>query len=347
MKIQKDFFGNTGKEIDVFLYILSNDNGVEVKITNYGATVTSIKAPDKFGKIDEIVAGFDSLESYEMEHPFFGAICGRYANRIAKGTFSIEGETFHLPVNDGPNCLHGGNKGFNRVIWNSEPVETKDYVGVKLSYFSKDGEEGFPGNLTVEVIYSLNNKNELSIVYNAVTDKTTVVNLTNHSYFNPDGCQNTIYDLLVTINADKYTEIDNTSIPTGKLIEVTNTPFDFRKPAKLGERITAIGGGFDHNFVLNKKTTNDFSFAATVFSPSTGRKIDVFTTEPGVQFYTANFLDGSLKGHNDIYYKKHCSLCLETQHFPDSPNHPAFPSTLLKKGEKYYQKTIYSFNVEK
>lgn len=343
MEITQTYFKEGGKQKGVYLFTLRNDHGVEISVTNFGATVTSIKVPDKLGNTNEIIAGFDTLEEYEREHPYFGVICGRYANRIAKGQFSLDGVTYHLAVNNGPNSLHGGIKGFDKVIWQAETFEHKDSVGVKLSYFSRDGEEGYPGNLQVTVTYSLNNKNELTIEYQATTDRPTVVNLTNHCYFNPAGCDRTIYDLILTIDADQITEVDDTSIPTGRLLDVTGTAFDFRQPTRIGERIHQVPGGFDHNYVLNKPA-GIFAKIAELSDPRSGRKITVYTTEPGVQFYSANYLDGSLTGHNGIRYQKHCSLCLETQHFPDSPNHPHFPSTVLRPGEEYHQKTVYAFS---
>ncbi|MGC8803172.1 MAG: aldose epimerase family protein [Bacteroidales bacterium] len=343
MKVSREYFKEGGSQKGVYRFTLQNDAGVEISLTNYGAAVTSIKIPDRLGKIGEIVAGFDTLEEYEKEHPYFGVICGRYANRIARGQFSLDGVTYHLPINNGPNSLHGGNKGFDKVVWQAEPFEQHDIVGVKLSYLSADGEEGYPGNLRVTVIYTLNKQNELTIEYHATTDKPTVVNLTNHCYFNPAGCDQSIYELQLTIDANQITEVDETSIPTGKLLDVAGTPFDFRQPARIGDRIHLVPGGFDHNYVLNKPA-GKFAQIAVLYDPQSGRKITVYTTEPGVQFYSANYLDGSLTGHDGIRYKKHCSLCLETQHFPDSPNHPHFPSTVLRPGEKYYQKTVYAFS---
>ncbi len=342
MQLTKTYFEKSGKEKGIYLFTLKNDKGVTVSVTNYGAAVTSIKVPDIEGKIGEIITGFDYLEDYEKEHPYFGVICGRYANRIAKGRFELNGKIYQLAINNGPNSLHGGLRGFDKVIWDAEIIEEREYIGVELTYISKDGEEGYPGNLQVTVIYTLNNRNELGIEYRASTDKPTIINLTNHCYFNPAGCENSIYDLILFLNADKYTEIDETSIPTGKLIEVEGTPFDFRKPTRIGDRINLVPGGFDHNFVLSKPL-NHFDKIAFVWDPKSGRKIHVFTTEPGVQFYSANYLDGSLVGHLQTRYHKHCSLCLETQHFPDSPNHPHFPSTILNPQEEYYQKTVYAF----
>ncbi|MCX7986636.1 MAG: galactose mutarotase [Bacteroidales bacterium] len=346
MKVKQNYFKEGGEQKGIYLFTLENENGVEISITNFGAAVTSIKVPDKSGVASEITAGFDYLEDYLKEHPYFGVICGRYANRIAKGRFNLDGVSYQLAINNGPNSLHGGIKGFDKVIWDAESFEQKDIVGVKLSYLSPDGEEGYPGNLRVTVIYSLNNKNELSIEYKANTDKPTIVNLTNHCYFNPAGCDKSIYNLQLMIDADKITEVDETSIPTGRLLDVAGTAFDFRKPTRIGDRIQLVPGGFDHNFVLNKQI-GEFAKVAEVYDPDSGRKIEVYTTEPGVQFYSANYLDGSLIGHDGIRYQKHCSLCLETQHFPDSPNHSHFPSTILRPGEEYFQKTAYVFSWNK
>jgi aldose 1-epimerase len=346
MIIKKDFFGKTGKDKGVYLYTLENQNGMQVKITNFGAAVTSIVTQDKKGKAGHVVLGFDNLEQYEAGHPYFGVICGRYANRIAKGKFQLDGITYSLPINNGPNSLHGGNKGYDKVIWNSEAIEKANEVGVKLTYFSPDMEEGYPGNMNIEVNYILNNDNELSILYSAKTDKKTVVNLTNHCYFNLAGCNKEIYEQVLYINADKITEVDSDSIPTGKILEVAGTGFDFRKPTKIGGQLKLVPGGIDHNYILNKTKAGELTLASKVYDPESGRTMETYTTEPGVQFYSANYVDGSNTGHDGVVYKKHFALCLETQHFPDSPNKPAFPSTVLNPGEVYTQKTIYKFGVE-
>jgi aldose 1-epimerase len=347
MRINKDFFGKSGKEKGVYLFSLINDKGTEVKITNYGACVTSIKTVDKNGKFDDVVLGFDSLEEYEAGHPFFGVICGRYANRISSAEFSIDSTKYKLAANDGKNTLHGGLKGFDKVIWMAGSMEGKDEVGVKLAYNSPDMEEGFPGNMVIEVIYLLNNNDELTILYSAKTDKTTVINVTNHSYFNLSGCKKEIYDHILTINSDKLTEVNSEAIPSGKLLNVAGTGFDFLKATRIGATIKSIQGGYDHNFVLNKKNPGEFTLAAKLTDPESGRFMETFTTEPGVQFYSGNFLDGSKKGKNGHVYRKHFGLCLETQHYPDSPNQKDFPSTLLKPGETYTQKTVYKFGVDK
>jgi aldose 1-epimerase len=346
MKISKEFFGKNGGEKGVCLYTLSNDKGTEVKITNFGGIVTSIKTSDKHGKSEDIVLGFDNLGQYEAGHPFFGAICGRYANRVANAEIILEGEKYKLIPNESGNTLHGGNKGFDKVIWMSGTIENEKEVGVKLVYLSPNLEEGFPGNLIVEVTYLLNNSNELTILYSAVTDKTTVVNLTNHSYFNLNGCKKEIYGQVLTINSEKVTEVNSVLIPTGKIENILGTALDYHKPVCIGDNINKMDGGYDHNYILNKPKSGELTFAARLHDPESGRNMEVFTTEPAVQLYTANHLDGTVKGKNGTTYKKHFALCLETQHYPDSPNHPEFPSTILKPGETYSQKTVFKFGID-
>jgi aldose 1-epimerase len=344
MSIKKEPFGKVDNK-EVFLYILKNENGMVVKITNYGGIVTSISAPDKTGKFDDVVLGYDNLDGYLKETPYFGAIVGRYGNRIAKGSFTINGKKYSLAINNGPNSLHGGIKGFDKVVWDAEQFEKKDGVGIKLHYLSKDGEEGYPGNLDTYVTYTLTNDNELRIDYSATTDKATPVNLTHHSYFNLGGTSGKdILNHTLFIDADKYTVVDETQIPTGELRDVTGTPMDFRKPVSVGSRINDVEGGYDHNYVLNNN--GKIAKVAELFDSVSGRRMDVSTTEPGMQFYTGNFLDGSITGKNGIVYNKHFGLCLETQHFPDSPNHPEFPNTILRPGEKYTQTTIYKFGIK-
>lgn len=352
MSIEKVNFGKIN-ENKVMLYILSNKNNMTVKITNYGGIITSIMLPDKNGKIGDVVLGYDSLSNYVENNPYFGAIIGRYGNRIANGKFNLNGTEYILAKNDGPNHLHGGLKGFDKVVWNAEEIQKEDTVGLKLSYLSKDGEEGYPGNLNVTVTYKLNNDNELRIDYSAVTDKRTIVNLTSHSYFNlKDAGASSILDHELMINADKFTPIDSTFIPTGNLSSVENTPFDFRKFRMIGERINdeaeqlKFGLGYDHNFVLNN-SEKKLKLAAKVKENSSGRMFEVLTTEPGIQFYSGNFLDGSITGKNNIVYNYRNGFCLETQHFPDSPNHPNFPSTVLEPGTEYTSTTVYKFSVEK
>ena len=347
MQLTKDFFEKTGKDKGVYLFSLQNDKGACVKITNYGACVTSIVVPDKNGKFDDVVLGFDNLEQYLVDHPFFGVTCGRYANRIANGNFNLNGVTYKLAINNAPNTLHGGIKGFDKVVWNATPVENKDSIGVKMEYFSKDMEEGYPGNLSVEVTFMFNNNNELSIDYVAKTDKSTVINLTNHSYFNLNGCKSEMLDHTLTIHADKITPVDKTSIPTGEINNVSGTAYDFLKPKKIGADFSKLDNGYDHNYIINKKSLTEYSYTAKAIEPVSGRNMEVYTTEPGVQLYTGNYLDGSVVGKNGISYKKHYGFCLETQHYPDSPNHSIFPTTILNPGEVYTQKTAYKFGIEK
>jgi len=352
--VQKCPFGKTADGTVVDLYTLTNKNGVEAKITNYGGIVVSLKVPDRKGIMGDVVLGFDSLSSYVAKNPFFGVLVGRYGNRIAGGAFKLDGVVYALAKNNGPNHLHGGVKGFDKVVWNAEPVQGPGpgEAGLKLTYRSADGEEGYPGNLDVGVVYTLTDSNALKIDYTAVTDKPTPCNLTNHSYFNLSA--GTAADILgteLTIFADRMTPVDKTLIPTGELRSVEGTAFDFRKPEKIGARIDApeeqirFGGGYDHNFVLNGEA-GSLRLAAVASDSGSGRVMEVFTTEPGVQFYTGNFLDGSAAGKNGTVYAKRSGFCLETQHFPDSPNRPEFPSTILNPGETYRTTTIYKFSVK-
>ena len=345
--IKRSDFGTVdGKP--VYLYTLTNAKGDEVKITNYGGIVTSWISPDKNGKRSSIVLGFDSLSGYLAKPPYFGAIVGRYGNRIAKGKFKIGDSTYSLAVNNGSNHLHGGLKGFDKQVW--EATVANDSVPVlSLSYLSKDMEEGYPGNLKVNVVYTLTDDDALQIEYTAETDKPTVLNLTNHSYFNLTGDhRNTILDHKMMIKADYYTPVDTGLIPTGELKAVKGTPFDFNTPEKIGTRIAQTGGnpvGYDHNYAL-KRSDNSLQEVVTVTDSLSGRKLELFTTEPGVQFYTGNFLDGSIKGSDGMPFNKNTGFCLETQHFPDSPNQPKFPSVLLKPGEKFHSITKYKLSTE-
>jgi aldose 1-epimerase len=341
--------------VQVDLYRLTNKNGVEAAITNYGGAIVSLKVPDRHGTLEDVVLGYDSVEGYVADKVYFGAIVGRYGNRIARAQFTLDGKTYTLAKNNGENTLHGGIKGFNKAVWSAKEISAKDGQALELTYLSKDGEEGFPGNLQVRVVYTLTDANELKIEYSATTDKKTVVNLTNHAYFNLLGVGLGSGDVLghvLMIEADKFTPVDATLIPTGELRSVEGTPFDFRKPTKIGERIDSndeqikLGGGYDHNFVLRRKAGDPISLAARVVEPASGRILDVWTTEPGVQLYTGNFLDGSVHGKGEVAYPKRSAFCLETQHFPDSPNQPKFPSTELKPGERYQTTTIYKFSVE-
>jgi aldose 1-epimerase len=348
--VTKKGFGVTSDGRKVEMYTLKNDKGAEAEIITYGGAVVSLKVPDRTGKTTDIVLGFDSVADYEKHTAFFGALIGRYANRIGNAKFSLNGNEYKLAANNGVNHLHGGAKGFDRVVWTARPLGSKTDAALELTYLSRDGEEGYPGSLNIKVVYSLNDKNELKIVYSATTDKDTVVNLTHHSYFNLAGAgRDSILDHDLTINADRYTPTDAGSIPTGTLSSVKGTPFDFTKPIKIGARIDLgdeqlkFGRGYDHNWVLNKKGA-DLSLAATVFEAGSGRVMEVWTTEPGLQFYAGNFLDGSVKGKNGQSYPYRSGFCLEAQHFPDSPNKPNFPSTILKPGGKYFQTTIYRFS---
>jgi aldose 1-epimerase len=346
-KIEKRSFGKTSSGGTVDLFTLRNAGGMEAAITNYGATLVSLKTADRAGKVADVVAGFDSIEGYLGDHPYFGATVGRYGNRIAKGRFTLNGKEYKLATNNGPNHLHGGIKGFSRVIWQAEPVGQN---GVKLLYVSKDGEEGYPGALTTTVEYTLTDANELKISYLATTDKDTVLNLTNHSYFNLAGeGSGDVLSHEMQLNADHFTPVDSTLIPTGEIRAVAGTPFDFRKPHKIGERIDAndeqirFGGGYDHNLVVNG-SAGTLRPAARVTEAKSGRIMEVLTTEPGVQFYTGNFLDGSVKGKGGKAYQRRYGFCLETQHFPDSPNKPQFPTTTLRAGQKHQSTTIYKFS---
>lgn len=341
--IAKANFGNAdGKE--VFLYTLTNEKGTQVKISTYGGVVTSWVAPDKNGQKSSIVLGYDSLAGYLAKPPYFGALIGRYGNRIAKGKFTLNGTEYTLATNDGLNHLHGGNKGFDKVVWESS-VENDSVPALSLSYLSKDGEEGYPGNLQVNVLYTLTDDDELKIEYKATTDKPTVLNLTNHSYFNLTGdVANTILDHKLQVDADNYTPVDSTLIPTGQLAPVKGTPFDFTSAEKIGARIDSVKGGYDHNFALNSKDS-PLKKVATLSDAVSGRQLEVYTTEPGLQFYTGNFLDGTLKTSDGKAININTALCLETQHFPDSPNQPNFPSTVLRPGQTFHSETVYKLSV--
>lgn len=350
--IQKQAFGKTPDGTPVELYTLTNARGAEAKIMTYGGIVVSLRVPDRNGKLDDVVLGYDTLDGYVKNNPYFGALIGRYGNRIARGKFTLDGRQYTLAQNNGENHLHGGVKGFDKVVWNASEIRDKHGVGLKLTYLSKDGEEGYPGNLSVTVIYTLTNNNELRIDYAATTDKKTVVNLTHHSYFNLAG--QGAGDVLgheLMLNADKFTPVDKGLIPTGELRSVRGTPMDFTKPTPIGARIEQqdeqinFGGGYDHNWVLNK-SGNSPTLAARVYEPTTGRVMEVYTTEPGIQFYSGNFLDGSITGKGGKVYQKRYGFCLEAQHFPDSPNKPNFPSTVLSPGQKYTQTTIYKFSAK-
>ncbi len=332
------------------LYTLRNTNGMEVKITNYGGIITSIKVPDREGNLADVALGFNQVEKYEDGHPYFGALIGRYGNRIGGASFSLEGETYELAANNGPNALHGGTMGFDKHLYEAHEIDRPDATGLELYRISPDGEEGYPGNLEVHVRYLLTADNALRIEYEATTDKATPVNLTNHAYFNLRGeGEGDILGHLLMINADQFTPVDETLIPTGALASVEGTPFDFRSPTPIGQRIEAddeqirMGGGYDHNFVLSKDGEG-LQLAASVYEPESGRYMEVLTTEPGVQFYSGNFLNGSVVGKSNVPYDFRYGFCLETQHFPDSPNQPQFPSTILEPGETYRSTTVYRFS---
>lgn len=349
--ITKSDFGKTKDGKSVELYTLTSGKGMTVKIMTYGAIITEIHAPDRTGKDADVVLGFASLDKYLAGHPFFGAVAGRYANRIAKGKFMLDGKEYHLFVNNGPNSLHGGKVGFDKKVWNAEEMTGADGPSLKLTYTSADGEEGYPGMLKTTVTYTLTGKNELRIEYEATTDKTTVVNLTNHSYFDLAG-ENSgkILDHELTLNCDSFTPADDTQIPTGEIKSVKGTPMDFTTPHRIGERIEQVNVppsmGYDHNFVINGGGQGKLVMAARLKDPKSGRVMECWTTQPGVQLYTGNFMDGKLTGIGGTKYEKNDALCLETQHFPDSPNHPNFPTTTLNPGEKYHQVTVYKFSAE-
>ena len=345
-------FGKTADGQALSLYTLTNAHGAQVQITNFGGIVTSIKVPDRRGRLGDVVLGYPSSANYQANAggTYFGALIGRYANRIAKGKFTLDGKAYQLAINNAPNTLHGGKVGFNLKVWTAAPVRTAHGVALALRLVSPDGDENFPGNLTVKVVYTFTDSNALQINYTATTDKDTVVNLTNHSYFNLNGAgSGTILDHRMQINADKFTPVDATSIPLGPLRSVAGTPFDFRRPTAIGARINLpgqqllFGKGYDHNFVLNR-TGAGLSLAARVYAPRTGRVLTVYTTEPGVQLYTGNFLTGALRGNGGVYIRR-SAFCLETQHFPDTPNHPSYPTTTLKPGQTYRQTTLYQFSV--
>ena len=345
--VTKQSFGTLPGAPEVNLYTLVNHSGITLKVTNYGCRITSLLLPDKNGKCADVVLGFDSLAGYLSNNPYFGAVVGRYGNRIAKGKFEIDGNQYTLAQNNGVNHLHGGLKGFDKVVWKAEDFATGNSVGLKLHYLSKDGEEGYPGNLNVDITYTLTDDNQLIINYNALSDKATPINLTQHSYFNlAGGGDIKAHELMIA--SSKYTVVDSTLIPTGELRDVKGTPYDFTTVKAIGKDLIATGGnpiGYDHNFVLNTKGLSDP--ATRVTEPVSGRTMEVYTDQPGVQFYTSNFLDGTITGKYGRVYAQYSALCLETQHFPDSPNQPAFPNTILKPGVKFAEKTVFRFSVVK
>jgi aldose 1-epimerase len=351
-RIEKSAFGTTADGTAVDLYTLTNANGCVATITNYGGIVVSLEVPDRDGNLSDVVLGFDSFEPYLKNDPHFGALIGRYGNRIAKAKFSLDGVEYQLAVNNGENHLHGGLKGYDKVVWNARVIEDDDGPALKLEYLSPDMEEGYPGDLSIEVIYRLTNDNGLRIDYRATTDKKTVVNLTHHSYFNLENAgASDILNHELMIAADRFTPVDEGLIPTGELKSVEGTPMDFRKPVAIGARIDQddeqleFGGGYDHNWVLNSQD-GTLALAARVYEPTSGRVMEVLTTEPGLQFYSGNFLDGSQIGKGGVRYARRSGFCLEAQHYPDSPNKPEFPSTILEPGEVYTQTTIYRFSAK-
>ncbi len=331
-------------------YTLANASGMTMKVINYGGIITSLTVPDRNGKLGDVALGYDTLGDYLKSNPYFGALIGRYGNRIAGGKFTLDNTQYTLATNNGQNHLHGGFNGYDKVFWEISPVDAEQGPALKLSYQGRDMEEGYPGNLSVDVLYVLTNKNELRVEYRAVTDKKTIVNLTQHTYFNLSGRSSDILAHKLIINADKFLPVDKTLIPTGEQRPVADTPFDFRQSTAIGARIDQVdeqlkfGNGYDHCWILNR-SVEGLNRAAVLYDEETGREVTVLTSEPGIQLYSGNFLDGSLKGKNGVAYNFRTGLCLETQHFPDSPNRPEFPSVVLNPGEKYYSETIYQFRV--
>lgn len=351
VSVTKEPFGTLPDGEEVERYTLTNANGLEMKVMTYGGIITSLQTPDKDGKKGDIVLGFDTLEGYLQDVPYFGALIGRYGNRIANGKFELDGKEYTLAKNDGPNHLHGGKKGFDKVLWTASETRSEDGPALKLQYHSKDMEEGYPGNLDVTVVYTLTDNDELRVDYSASTDKKTVLNLTQHTYFNLSPESETILDEELKLNADTFLPVNTTLIPTGKPEKVEGTPFDFRQPKTIGKDIGAknkqleFGKGYDHCWILNGKD-REMKPAATLYDPNSGRVMEITTTEPAIQFYSGNFLDGSLVGKSDKKYVFRSGLCLETQHYPDAPNQPGFPSTVLNPGEEYHTTTIFKFTVK-
>lgn len=349
MDIQKQTFGHLPDGSEVEIYILTNSHRLKAKIMTYGATLVALEVPDRQGELADIVLGHDSLEGYldPAQNPYFGSIVGRYANRIAQAKFTLDGVEYRLAANAGKNHLHGGLKGFDKALWTAEPVRAEGAVGLKLFYLSRDGEEGYPGNLSTTVTYWLTEEDELKISYQAETDKPTPINLTSHSYFNLAGPRDG--DILrheLMLNANHFTWVNDELLPTGEIRAVSGTPWDFTKPKAIGAEMTATPGGYDHNFVLRGEA-GTLRLAARVYEPTSGRVMEIYTTEPGIQFYGGNFLDGTIIGKGGHAYSKHAGFCLETQHFPDSPNQPNFPSTILRPGQKYTSLTVHKFSAKR
>lgn len=348
MKIERNHFGYTENAESVDLFTLTNNEDLQVQISNFGGTVVSILAPDRNRNFGQVALGFDNLQQYIDDSPYFGCLVGRYANRIGKGKFMLNGIEYSLAQNNGDNHLHGGLKGFDKAVWQAKELSGDNWVGLELTYQSQDGEENYPGKVDVRVVYTLNNENALQIDYFATCDQDTVVNLTNHTYFNLAETGDILGHELF-LNANRFTPVDDTLIPTGELRSVQGTPMDFSTASIIGDRIDEdddqlnFAGGYDHNWVINK-SADSLILAATVYEPTSGRVLEAYTTQPGIQFYSGNFLDGAVSGPNGRVYHKHSGFCLETQHFPDSPNQPNFPSTILKPGNEYRQTTVYRFS---
>lgn len=345
--VETSSFGSLNDGSAVEMLTLKNAKGATAKVTTYGATLTELWVPDHSGKLSDVVLGFDQLKGYVGNHPWFGATVGRVANRIAKGKFTLDGKEYSLEINNPPNNLHSGSKGLSRTVWKAEPLHEAHAAAVRFTSVSPDGDGGFPGNLSVTLVYRLTDNNELQLEYTAKTDKATPVNLTNHSYFNLGGGKD-VLDAILYLPAEHYTSVDATLIPTGEIQPVKGTPLDFTTPAAIGSRIGEMKGepgGYDHNYVLSKEV-GKLKLAARVLDPASGRQMEVWTTEPGVQFYSGNFLDGTITGERGVVYGKHSGFCLETQHFPDSVNHPSFPSVILRPGGAYRTETIYKFSAK-
>ncbi|MBN1517357.1 galactose mutarotase [Candidatus Sumerlaeota bacterium] len=348
--IRCEKYGTVGEQ-DVDIYTLTNSQGAEARITNYGGTVVSLKVPDKNGEMGDVVLGFESVEDYVNHSPYFGCLIGRFGNRIGKGKFTLDGKEYTLAQNNDENHLHGGDKGFDKKVWDAKPMETEEGPALELKYVSPDGEEGYPGTLSVTAVYTLTNDNSLKVDYTATTDQKTICNLTHHSYFNlKDAGKTDMLGHSIMINSDNIVPVDGTLIPTGELMPVAGTPFDFTTSHTIGERIEAdneqlkFGAGYDHTFVLKKDAPGELSFAARVTEPETGRVMEVYTTEPGMQLYSGNFLDGTLTGKGGVVYQRRSAFCLEPQHYPDSPNKPEFPSTVLNPGDTYRNTIVYKFS---
>lgn len=345
--VERARFGTTQDGVDVEVFTLTNHAGCVAKLITYGATLTELHVPDRDGHLGDVVLGFDNLRQYETESPYFGCTTGRVANRIAGGQFSLDGVDYQLAVNNGPHHLHGGTRGLDKVVWDAKQAESDEGPAVRFTYKSPDGEENYPGNLSLEVVYTLTHKNELIIDYQASTDRATPVNLTHHSYFNLAGPGNgDVLDHLLHIYAHRYTESNETLVPTGRIMAVKDTPLDFTQLTQIGARIDQVAGGYDLNYVVDDVTGTTLDPAAEVYEPTSGRWMSIHTTEPGLQFYTGNFLDGTLTGKGGVKYERHFGFCLETQHFPDSVNQPSFPSIILQPGETYTHTIVHRFAVQ-